>query len=184
MAKSTESNKVAGLSDEAVKAKTGKTWAEWLTILDKAGAKKMDHKGIVACLSDKHDVGSWWQQMIAVGYEQARGLREKHQSASGFSASASKTVSANLETLYEAWNNKKKRDKWLPAVEMSVRKATPNKSMRITWSDGTSVNVGFYGKGDDKSQVALQHIKLRDAKEVAKMKTYWGEALDRLKASL
>ena len=34
------------MSDEAVKAKTGKVWKEWFTILDKAGAKKMTHQEI------------------------------------------------------------------------------------------------------------------------------------------
>jgi len=43
-----------------------------LAILDKAGAKKMDHKQIVAYLSEQHQVGPWWQQMVTVGYEQAR----------------------------------------------------------------------------------------------------------------
>ena len=37
-------NKTAGISDEAVAAKTGKTWAEWIAVLDSAGAGKMDHK--------------------------------------------------------------------------------------------------------------------------------------------
>ena len=31
------------MSDEAVKAKTGKTWKQWFAILDKAGAKQMTH---------------------------------------------------------------------------------------------------------------------------------------------
>jgi len=33
------------MSDDAVKAKTGKTWKQWFTILDKAGAKKFDPQG-------------------------------------------------------------------------------------------------------------------------------------------
>ena len=54
-------------SDEAVKAKTGKVWAEWFGILDKAGAKKWAHKEISAFLRDKHEVGAWWCQMVAGG---------------------------------------------------------------------------------------------------------------------
>ena len=40
------------MSDRAVQAKTGNTWPEWFAILDAAGAKKMDHKGIVAYLGE------------------------------------------------------------------------------------------------------------------------------------
>jgi len=46
-------------SDEAVKAKTGKVWAEWFRILDKAGAKKWPHKEIAAYLHDKQNVSAW-----------------------------------------------------------------------------------------------------------------------------
>src|SRR5215469_1117257 len=64
-------------SDEAVKAKTGKVWAEWFKILDKAGAKKMPHKEIALYLYEKQKLPAWWCQMVAVGYEQERGLRQK-----------------------------------------------------------------------------------------------------------
>lgn len=73
------------MSDEAVQAKTGKNWEAWFKILDKAGAQKMNHKEIVAYLNQKHYVGPWWQQMVTVAYEQARGLREKHETATGYS---------------------------------------------------------------------------------------------------
>ena len=71
--------KAAGVSDEAVHAKTGKTWKEWYRILDAAKAKKMAHKEIAAYLAKEHIKSGWWSQMVAVAYEQARGLREKHQ---------------------------------------------------------------------------------------------------------
>ncbi|RPI21653.1 MAG: DUF4287 domain-containing protein, partial [Chloroflexota bacterium] len=50
------------MSDEAVKAKTGKDWQTWFEILDGAGAKQMSHKEIVAFLVREYQVGSWWQQ--------------------------------------------------------------------------------------------------------------------------
>lgn len=58
-----------GVSDEAVKARTGKDWAEWFRILDQAGAQQMHHKQIVACLAGQHQVEPWWQQMVAVTYD-------------------------------------------------------------------------------------------------------------------
>ena len=57
------------MSDEAVKAKTGKTWKQWFEILKRAGASKMSHQEIVGLLTAKHNVGPWWQQMITVSYE-------------------------------------------------------------------------------------------------------------------
>jgi hypothetical protein len=44
--------------------------------------------------------------------------------------------------------------------------------------------VDLYTKGESKSQVSLQHSKLPDAGAAARMKTFWGTALERLKAFL
>ena len=54
------------ISDEAVAAKTGKTWSRWFALLDREGGRKKSHRDIVAVLSKRFDVGPWWQQMIAV----------------------------------------------------------------------------------------------------------------------
>jgi hypothetical protein len=173
--------KSSRMSDEAVQAKTGKTWNDWFKILDKAGAKKMNHQEIVAYLRETHGVGPWWQQMVTVTYEQARGWREKHETATGYSMSASKTISVSLAKLYKACREAKMRGRWLNEKGIVIRKATAEKSKRLTWRDGkTSVELRFYAKGNNKSQIVADHNKLQDAKAVAKMKTYWAEALGRL----
>jgi uncharacterized protein YndB with AHSA1/START domain len=173
------------MSDEAVEAKTGKKWDQWFAILDRAGAKKMSHKEIVKFLNSEHDVGPWWQQTVTVTYEQARGLREKHEKPGGYQISVSRTVNVPLANLYKAVANDKSRSRWFTEDGLTVRKTTPNKSMRVTWKDGrTSVEINFYPKGEGKSQIVVQHSKLPDAKAAASMKTFWGNALDRLRESL
>ena len=172
------------MSDDAVKAKTGKAWAEWFKLLDAAGAKKMSHQERVALLNQKHGVGPWWQQMVAVTYEQARGLRDKHQKPGGYEISISRTVGAPVSKAFKAWTDEKTRKLWLLS-NLTIRKATANKSLRITWGDGkTSVSVSFLPKGAGKSQVVAQHSKIPDAKGAAKMKQFWSQALDRLKEVL
>ena len=53
-------------TDEAVKAKTGRVWAEWFEILDKAGAKKWPHKEIAAYLLQKkcRRGGAKWFRLV------------------------------------------------------------------------------------------------------------------------
>lgn len=180
-----DTKKITGMSDESVKARTGKTWPEWFAVLDKAGAKKMSHPEIARYLHEKCGVPGWWSQMVTVGYERARGLREKYQTAAGFVANASKTVNATLSALYRAWNDPKMRKRWLPHPNFTVRKATANKSMRINWVDGkTTMEAMFYAKGKGKSQVAVQHNKLTSAKDVAAKKKYWGATLGKLQQIL
>jgi hypothetical protein len=173
------------MSGEAVKARTGKAWKEWFAILDKAGAKKMTHQEIVKFLNTKHGIGSWWQQMVTVTYEQERGLRARHEGPKGYQISVSRTVGVSLANLYRAFATEKNRSRWLDEDGLIVRKATANKSMRITWKDGkTSLEVYFSAKGDKTSQVVVQHSKLPDGKTAAKMKTYWRKTLDRLQGIL
>ncbi len=173
------------MSHAAVQTKTGKNWQQWFEILDAAGARKMDHKGIVRVLNDRYKVEPWWRQMVAVTYEQARGLREKHQKPGGYEISVSKTVASRLTDLFEAWTEEKTRRRWLRDHALTIRNATPHKSLRITWTDGvTHLDVNFYTKGDAKNLVVVQHGKLPDAKAAATMKAYWSEALGRLKRSL
>ena len=171
------------MSDTAVRTKTGKSWDEWFAILDAAGARSMNHKEIVAIL-DRHGVGPWWRQMVTVTYEQARGLREKHQTATGYTANASRTIAVPVDRLFEAWTDEKLRNRWLPDAELTIRKATPGKSLRISWGDGTNVDVGLLAKGESKSQIAVEHAKLADAEAVGRAKEYWKRALDRLREIL
>ena len=182
MAKTAATKQAGGVSDTAVQAKTGKTWAQWFTLLDKAGAHTWPHKQIAAHLHDDLGCPPWWSQMVAVGYEQKRGLREKHERPDGYQVSRSKTLVASIGDAYQAWHDQKQRKKWLADPNLTIRKATENKSLRITWIDeATSVEVMFYPKGEGKCQVTVQHSKLADAKAGDRMKAYWGEQLDRLK---
>ena len=172
-------------SDEAVKAKTGKVWAEWFKILDKAGAKKWPHQDISAYLHDKQKVSPWWSQMVSVAYEHERGLRQKFQKCDGeFSASSSRTLPVPLAKAYAAWTDAKLREKWLPHAPMEITTATPGKSLRAKWNGSTRLSVNFYGKGAQKAQVAVDHEKLASSKDCAKMKAYWFAALNRLQELL
>ena len=172
------------MSDEAVESKTGKTWSRWFKHLDAAGGKKMTHREIVAHLNEKHGVRPWWTQMIAVTYEQARGLREKHEKPAGYEISISRTIDAPVNKAFKAWTDEKTRSKWLNEP-INIRKATTNKSLRLTWGETqTSVAVAFAAKAKDKTQVVAQHSKLPNAKAAAKMKKLWAAALDGLKGLL
>jgi uncharacterized protein YndB with AHSA1/START domain len=169
------------IGDAALQAKTGKTWNEWLACLDAAGARELDHKGIVAILDQQFGVPGWWCQMVTVGYEQARGRREKHQKVDGYTANVSRTIGVPVGTLYAAWADATMRRRWLQDADCVVRKANPDKSLRITWIDGkTSVDVYLTARGAERSQVAVQHTKLQDRDEVARLKAYWAEQLDHL----
>lgn len=175
--------------DAAVLKATGLPWEEWIARLDQEGASKMEHKAIAILLHEKFGVGEWWSQMITVGYEQARGLRAKHEKPDGFSVSASRTIEAPVKRAFEAFADASVRGRWLPQAPIEVRKATAPKSLRITWLAGgkdgkSSVEVNLYAKGPGKCQVSIQHNKLRDAAEADEFKTLWRTRVEALKQLL
>lgn len=173
-----------GISTAAVKKATGRTWAQWLALLDQAGARKLPHREIAQLLDRKHRLADWWGQMVTVGYEQARGLRVKHQKADGFEISVTKTMAAPVGRAFAAWRDPALREQWLPRTPLTVRKATPHKSIRILWPDDTCVSVNFWPKGPLKCSVVPQHGKLTTPEAAEKMKAYWAAKLEALRVFL
>ncbi len=174
------------IGDDALAARTGKRWREWFKILDEAGAKKMDHKAIVAVLSKRYGPErGWWWQMITVGYEQERGRRRAHEKPEGFEVSSSKTIAASLASLYRAWTDAKLRKRWLAGAAFSISKATPKKSVHIVWGRGPGrVEVMFYPRGAEKNQVTVQHGRLPTSAAAQRMQSYWKQRLEQLRGVL
>jgi len=170
---------LAGMSDAAIRRKTGRTWAEWVEHLDGWGAKDKPHTETATYVYSL-GVEGWWAQSVTVGYERIRGLRARGQRRSGaWEASKSKTFNVPVDTLFEAWANARTRRKWLD-VPLKVRTATKPKSMRITWDDGTSVDLWFQAKGAAKSAVGVQHVKLATKEDADARKKFWSERLNAL----
>lgn len=172
---------LAGMKDTIIKEKTGCTWERWVKALDAQGAVEMPHRDIAALVTKKYKIGSWWAQSVTVGYERIKGLRAIGQRRDGsYEASKSRTYDVPVDTLFAAWNSADARRRWLDGADIKVRSATSPKSMRLGWSDGTIIAVGFTPKGKSKSAVALTHAKLPDRDTANRLKAYWSERLDAL----
>jgi hypothetical protein len=177
--------KLAGKSDVILKEKTGCTWERWVKALDREKAHSWPHREIAKHVREKYKIPGWWAQTVTVGYERIKGLRAIGQRRDGtFEAGKSKTFAVPVSQLYHAFHDARTRARWLPGVDLTVRTATREKSMRITWPDRTSVVVGFNSRGDAKSQVGLAHMKLPDRPAVTRMKQYWSERLGALEQML
>ena len=170
--------KLAGRSDAIMKERTGCTWERWVKALDREKAYTWPHRDIATHVREKYKIPGWWAQSVTVGYERIKGLRAVGQRRDGlFEAGKSKTFPVPLAQVHEALSDARIRRRWLPDVDLTIRTATREKSMRITWPDGSSVVLDFTSRGDAKSQVALVHTKLPDRAAVTRMKQYWLERL-------
>ena len=182
---SIEYERLAGIRNATIEAKTGCTWEKWVWALDHAGAQEWSHRAIAEHIRRRYKTPMWWTQAVTVGYERIKGLRQIGQRRSGeCEAGKSKVFAAPVARVYRAFRDARTRRRWLGDVALAVRTAVPNKSMRVTWPDGTSVEWYFVPKGEAKCQVAVQHVKLADRESADRMKGWWAERLGALEQLL
>lgn len=190
---------LAGMSDDAVWKKTGRTWKRWVALLDTVDAHAWPHREIAKHLREVHDVDGWWAQTVTVGYERIRGLRDVGQRRGGqYDANKSKTFPVSADELHAWFAQAPRRAKWLPGVTLKVRTSQAGKSVRLTWVEaergvapaafaGTTVSVYFTPKGDAKSAAQIQHSKLVDRDAVDRAKEFWhgrlGALAERVRSS-
>jgi hypothetical protein len=172
------------MSDASVKAKTGRDWPSWFGALDKAGAAKLNHTQIAQHIADEYGIPGWWCQQVTVEYERARGLRERHQTTDGYSVGISKTVATSLAKLYEATANSAKRKKWFPKGKFELSSQTKDKYFRGSWNDSARIEIGFYAKGENKAQIAIQVNRLAKKAEVESQRELWKAAVAKLDTML
>ena len=176
---------LAGLSDAAVQKRTGCTWDKWVFVLDRAGAAEWSHRAIAEHVRRSYKIPDWWAQTVTVGYERIKGLRAIGQRRSGgYDATKSKTIAAPAAAVFKAFADARVRRTWLPGVKVKVRTATPGKSIRMTWDDGTSVEVWLTSKGAAKTSAQVQHRQLTGKDDADARKRFWDERLSALRAQL
>jgi hypothetical protein len=174
----------AGVSTDAVARRTGKSWDDWFEVLDSAGAAALDQRGVIAILAQKHGIGPWWQQMIAVGYESLRGKSDKPPAADGFQINSSCTLDAPLPRVFRLWNDAGERARWLADDRFVVRGATADKVIRARWGKGNShVSVSFTEKSG-RTEVNVDHHQIESRGAAEQMKAYWAKKLGLLDEAL
>ena len=192
-----------GMSGEAVANATGRTWNEWLAFLDDLGAEGSSHKEIVAILAGPGGLANvWWQQSVAIGYEQARGKRVVGQtSAGGFQIGVQKTLPISADMAWELLTGEAGLALWLGMVDRlqfrkgeeyetasgnsgEVRSVVPGERIRLTWSSPelagpSTLQVTLVAAGE-KTSVRFHQERLSSLGERELMRSHWREVLDEL----
>lgn len=174
-----------GMSDEAIMRNTGRSWNEWFALLDAWGAAERTHTEIARHLGETYPINGWWAQGVTVGYERARGRRKLYQRPEGFTISVSKTVAVPAERLFAAFVDANLRDRWLEPGTLRERTSKPPRSARFDLvGTGSRVHITITAKGDEKSMVQVEEVKLAGEDQVAPRKAFWKQKLSELSAFL
>lgn len=200
---STKHQTVGGISADAVAKATGRDWDEWLDFLDALGAQQMTHKQIVCLVAADGGLSSgWWQQMVTVGYEQAKGLRKVGQTAdAGYQIGVQKTIPIPQHLAWELLVVGPGREVWLGetqpldlrkgqeyvtsnGVSGEIRSVAAGQRLRLTWSHPdlarpSTLQVMFIASGE-KTSVRFHQEKLSSQEERELMCGHWREVLSKI----
>ena len=200
---SADDDKFSGVSSEAVLTATGRGWDEWVEFLDGLGAADLSHKEIVALAAGPGGLANgWWQQSVAVGYEQARGLRVVGQtSGTDFQIGVQKTLPVTADVAWSLLVGGPGRDAWLGRTEPlvfrkgeryetaegyrgEIRSCVPGERVRLSWNHPglaqTSTLQIYVAQSGEKTSVRFHQERLSSLEERELMRDHWRGVLAEL----
>lgn len=73
------------------------------------------------------------------------------------------------------------REQWFPKGSLALSSSTKDKYFRGAWNKIARLEINFYSKGDDRSQLSVQIGKLARESDVEAQRKAWQSALSKLK---
>ena len=193
------------VSESSCKSATGKTLAEWFKALDKHGGVALGRRNLSKWIEHENQVELWWATTITNEYEIARGDLAKDGKPKGYSICPTKSIKASPKDCYAAFATAKALDGWYgPKHEVDMRdggqwrngdgnratikKVNAGKNIRLIAEDEgltlpAPVEIKFTPNGASCT-VMVSVERLQTRAEADGYRRAWGEALDRLKASV
>ena len=193
------------VSESSCKSATCKTLAEWFRALDEHGGVALGRRNLSKWIEHEHQVELWWATTITNEYEIARGDLAKDGKPKGYSICPTKSIKASPKDCYAAFATAKALDGWFgPKHEVDMRdggqwrngdgnratikKVNAGRNIRLLAEDDgltlpAPVEIKFTPNGANCT-VMISVERLQTRAEADGYRRAWGEALDRLKASI
>lgn len=202
-----EIEKIGIISNKSILKNTGKTWLEWVELLNKHGAMNMSHKEIVKLLKTRYKQNLWWQQQVAISYDIYVGKRIEGQNSKGkYSTSPVKTIHKSASKVWKFITSAQGQKIWLgefanfsldkgASFEVDggyygeVRTILKNKRLRLKWIESETekksyLQIHVVARGANKCMLVFQHDEIATAREKDKFKNQWKEALEQIAKAL
>lgn len=167
--------------DDAIRARTGRGWAEWVELIDAGPGRNAGHPAIARWVREQ-GVDAWWSQAVTVGFERITGLRLPGQMADGtFSVSRSRTLRWTEEGLRGAIEDDTRRTDFVPELQLTPRSRPGVKSPRFAANrNGEPVGVVMFALdpvAGGRTRVTVTHERLASADDADRWKAWWGDWL-------
>lgn len=158
------------VADERIVEHTGKSYDEWLAVLDERRSWTQTHTEIARHLQTDLAVPHWYAQTVTLAYERARGMRAVHEQRTGFRVTVSKTYDEPVEAVFERMHA------LATAHADAIRTATAPKRARYDWTPGR-VHIEVVPKAELKTLVAVNHERLESLEQVEELRAFWKASL-------
>lgn len=199
--------KIGSVKSASVEKHTGKSWSEWIAILQKAQAQNWPHREAKLWLKQKYKLSPWWQSGVAMGYEIFIGRRVEGRNEKGeYSLTVTKTLPASQKRAWKFISSPEGSEVWLKpfapfalkpkaAYEVDggifgeVRTMKAPLRARLTWQDenwekASVVQIHLMPRPGEKCMIGIQHEKLPSNALRDKMRAHWKAAATRLLEAL
>jgi|SRR5690625_1880203 len=171
-------------SDAVVTDKTGRSWDEWVALIDAGPGRGAGHTAIATWLREAHGVGAWWAQGVTVGYERITGIRLPGQMPDGtFTVSRSRTIPGDRDDLRARLLDDGARGALLAGVATTLRSAPTAKHLRFdVTEDGAGAGILAVATYAAKNgvKVVLTHEKLTSPEAAERWKSHWAAWLENM----
>lgn len=202
-----EISTIGNVTNKSVLKCTGKSWRQWVDLLDRAGAKSWTHQEIVKYLRQKFKPGPWWEQMVASCYEIHIGKKVPGRNSKGeYSTVATKAMNVPAKDLWKFVTSNPGLAMWLRPLSPiqikagqefeteggvfgSIRTLKAPLRIRLSWQETewprpSVVQVLIVDRKKGKSMLVIQHDGLMASRLKLQMRDHWKEILQTLHSEL
>lgn len=177
-------------STQSIASSTGRSWEEWVSLLDARDTQLLNHKEIARVALELMPASApnpeWWAQSVAVAYEQHKGLRKPGQSSKGdFQVSASRTLATDRDGAIAMWRELAGNPDSFGEVALDGGASESRTEKWSYWraklADGSQVKINATDKQPGKAVLSLEHSGLQSAEEAEQWRPHWKALLKQLK---
>lgn len=187
---------------DTCKASTGQDFDYWIKYLEDRPELAAKRREAINELYNEMGRGKdvWWSTTAYVAYQAKHNIVKKDGLAEGYTICATKTISADVETLFRAWQHNS--ETWYgtfshtPAEwgyfdesgnQNEWTRIRENKDLRFNWQTNgvphqTQVDITFAENKKGKTLITITHARIQTREETDGLRNAWNEALDKLKS--
>lgn len=177
-------------SDQAIQDATGRSWDQWVEVIDAGPGRDATHTTIAAWVHANSSIGHWWSQSVTVGYERITGKRLPGQMPDGtFTLAQSRTLPIDPDGLRQLLDDERSLTALMPNM-IATRKSKPGvkapryhlTDLALDLEEGQGPDMGvlqlMFDASGAKTKFTVTHEKLPNPGALDAWREYWSRWLD------